>query len=399
MSSEPIEIFHPRLGRLLVSGWTFGSIGKILKTNLQDKDGADFARGFFSLLARKVDEDAPLTDAAMQAGQPLVLAELNALTEEDLDQLACAYLNGECGSIGHEAKGDEPPDDETHLGCLARRIKRQIEMCEESRKLFAQQFGKLSLSENLTQSLFKTSNLANTLERMIPVEALSGASLLGIGDSMFKMGIPGIDAAFPSGGLPPIPKAPPPIQGFKPPPNPIHETNNLLESVSHDIDKLAENIGTMVAISQQQAALIQSLSETATLALAEAASSSEETRKSAKLTEKSTRLAKIGVWVAVFAIVISVGISLYAISDSHSIALDNGRQMDELISVVRESVRSAQGKGTENSDLVNELIETQRKVSDDLNASLLQLRKRDTDKTVQKRQATKGEVGPKRKQD
>ncbi len=361
--TEPVEIAETPFGRLFVSRWNFGAIQKAMKAELSGVSGADFVRGFFATLARRVSADASLTSEAFDAGERVPESELASISEMELERLAAAYLGGDGGTFVHEEEGSEPPDGETATGRLERIAKRNIESMEESARRFVERFGKFNLGAGLSESFLRTANLADGLERLIPRGLLGDGRSVTMGDALNSATKVGTAVVRPVDPLEHL-------RDITLPPNPIHETNDLLGDVS-------DNIGRMVAISEQQAALIQSLSETASLALAQAASSSAQAEISAQLAERSTRLTKYGVLVAILAIGVSVAVSGYAISDARRLADETDRRLVEVIGAVKGGTEAIDGVRDRLDASSREAIEAQVATGKAIADAIRQLRPAD----------------------
>ena len=287
-------------------------------------------------LARRVPDDASVTSEAYKAGEAIGEEELAALSDDDLDRMAGKYLQGDDGQFMREAGEEATSPDELSSERLRRLALSSMAMTEESSRKLAEKFGSFKLSPGLHKSIMQTATIANGLGQLLPHGLLGDLSKIS---AFSKLGEAlGADSAA-MAVVRPVDR--PLLSALRPPPNPIHQTNNLLEGVSEGIGRLTEDIGKMVAISEMQAALIQSLSETATLALVEAASSSQKAEKSAELAERSTRLTKYGVWAAIAAICVSAAVSGFAIRDQERLSDETDHRLLGLIDAVKESTQAS----------------------------------------------------------
>lgn len=377
MLSGPIEIIDGRLGRLLVSAWNVGAIMAVTEARLGDLRGANFVRGFLAELARRPSAEAPADYDAYERGKRVPRREIDGLSDGELETLAQAYLEGEEGHLREKDDGPAPAG-ETAVDRLCRLAVKDAKTFEETNKRLAERFAGLTVSSALKDSLARTAGIAKGLEGLIPrnllalprIGAIVGPS--GIGQTVAR--------AIPSAAVTPVVTMAPgaaleqtsrktTIPKLELPPDPGHKTNKLLKGVSEGIDQLNGDIARMLKISEQQAALIQSLSETATLALGEAASSSADAKKSAELAKEATAFTKYSVVVAVVAIVLSGLVSAFAIWDTRRIAAENDLSTKELIDAVREGTRVGQAVQSEIAEQTKAFVGTHAALSSNISGN------------------------------
>lgn len=379
--SEPVEIVSERLGRLLVSAWNVGAIMAVSEAKLAAIDGPDFVRGFFAELSRLVPVGIPVSDEAYEQGRRIPRSEFDRLADEEIELLATAYLSGDDGYLRDEG-GEAAHEDEAATARLRRLAVSSVTTLEEGSKRIAEKFAGLTLSPALRTSLERTAGIATRLSGIVPKNPMGLAALgrtpgmLAIGEALAAArGMPSL-AASSAERLAPgeaLERSSLKVPPLRLPPNPAYETNSLLAGVSEGIAQLRGDIAEMLAISQQQRLLVEALSETATLALGEAASSSADAKRSAELAERSTALTKHSVLVAVAAILISCAISWFAISDARRIAAENDVSTRELIQAVREGTRvgaEVREGITEQSRLAKELVEAHSASSKEIRAAV-----------------------------
>lgn len=373
----PVRLSHPSLGAMLCPGWTYGVLSRFEKDRLGELDANACFRRFLLAFARRVEDDVDPTPDSRRAGQPLSRDEVEGLSPGDLDDLALQYLSSPACSLDHDddaSVGGERPAER-----FLRLARASLDEFRVAMSRTAEKFGSVVMSDNLRNLVNQTSAISKRLEDLVrvPKEVTEAFERLKVPSGLKAMaeaarsageGIPALsirDLGIPIADTEAQKERLFRLSDIR---NPVFDTNKLLEG-------MAANSEQMVEVARLQADLIQSLADTATQALAEAASSSEKASQSAKLAEDSTRLAKVGVWVAVIALLVSVGVSLYAISDAREIAEGDDRQMRELIEAVKEVAKAGAESGAETAARIGDFAEAQRNSAGAVAAALDRLRK------------------------
>lgn len=376
----PVRLSHPSLGAMLCPGWTYGVLSRFEKDRLGELDADACLRRFLLAFARRVEENVDPTQDSRRARKPLSEGEVEGLSPADLDDLALQYLSSPACSLGRD-DGASPMDGVRPAERFLRLARASLDEFRVAMARTAEKFGSVVMSDSLRNLVNQTSAISKRLEDMVrvPKEVAEAFERLKVPPGLKAMaeaarsvgeGTPALsirDLGIPIADTDAQKERLFRLSDIR---NPVLDTNKLLEG-------MVANSEQMVEVARLQAGLIQSLADTATQALAEAASSSEKASRSAKLAEDSTRLAKVGVWVAVIAILVSVGVSLYAISDAREIADGDDRQMRELIEAVKEVAKSGAETGTETAARIGDLADAQRKTAVAVAAALERLRKDD----------------------
>ncbi len=376
----PVRLSHPSLGAMLCPGWTYGVLSRFEKDRLGELDADACLRRFLLAFARRVEENVDPTQDSRRAGKPLSEGEVEGLSPADLDDLALQYLSSSACSLGRD-DGAATMDGVRPAERFLRLARASLDEFRVAMARTAEKFGSVVMSDSLRNLVNQTSAISKRLEDIVrvPKEVTEAFERLKVPPGLKAMaesarsageGIPALsmrDLGIPIADTEAQKERLFRLSDIR---NPVLDTNKLLAG-------MAANSEQMVEVARLQADLIQSLADTATQALAEAASSSEKASRSAKLAEDSTRLAKVGVWIAVIAILVSVGVSLYAISDAREIAEGDDRQMRELIGAVKEVAKSSAETGIETAVRIGDLAEAQRKTAAGVAAALERLRKED----------------------
>lgn len=393
----PISLEHQSLGRLLAQQINTDVIAMLRKAG--DVDGTEFFRHFLASSARKISSDAGAGMEAFKVGTPLTSEEIAALSPEEIEELAGQYI---ASRAAWQIRKDEGPEGNADRVLAA--AKRILEEHDAASDKFRKKIEAMGVSDDLKALMEKTSQASRSLsdilgptrslsdilgpthslqeairkatfappisdalkaalepsqalkaamdamknpamtaamdavrraEEMVPSylrDLLDTSKSIDLGDMGFSAGLPGGDGSFPREPKDALPRMP----RIEIPRNPVFDTNAILRQVSDDIER-------MVELSDRQSQLIQLLSETANLALGEAASSSAEAKRSAELAKEATTFTKWSVVVAVIAIVLSGAVSGFAILDARRIAEGNDVMANELIEAVREGTRVSQG--------------------------------------------------------
>lgn len=404
----PISLEHPSIGRVLVSQINTDVIAMLRQAG--GVDGTEFFRRLLALSARKGgSEEAASGIAAYKQGTALTSEEIAVLSPEEIEELAGQYLASKAAWQVRDDEGVE--GNAERLLAAAKRISAEHDASSERIRKKIEAMG---VSDDLKAMMAKTSEASRALSDILgPSNALRDAmrqatSLPQMSDAL-KAALepsPGMKALMEAAQTPAMtavmeaalkaeklispsvgdlidrtkgmdlgriealgpfhdasgvfPREP---EGFHPtmpkieiPRSPIFDTNAILRRVSGDIER-------MVEISERQSQLVGLLSDTANLALGEAASSSAEAKRSAELAKEATTFTKWSVVVAVFAVFLSVAISGFAIWDTRRIAEGNDAMTKELIEAVREGTRVSHG--------VQQEIKEQEKAAEERTKALL----------------------------
>jgi len=307
LKTEPLEIRDEELGRILCKPWTVGTYREVLGLLKDNQSPDEFVSAFFECVGRAVPDDVPATRESFDAGTPITANQLSALSDEARDRLAAAYLAAEpmvsesSGSQGPDKTGAKPENTlkprPTEL--LTSRARNEHTLSsKEIRKVL----GSVSLGRGLSDTFLKLNLASDAIRRQLqplsamPMDALSNAMKNA---EILNRVIPSLSPRMAE--IIPSTMINNEIPRLEIPPNPVYQTNKSLAQVQEELSQLVD-------VAQLQAALIQSLSDTARDTLQQAIQSTGEARA-------ATRIARFSIWVAIIAVVASSVIGVYAIMD------------------------------------------------------------------------------------
>jgi hypothetical protein len=358
----PIEIRDATLGRMLFARQNVGTTRKTWALLKEAEHADQFASEYFAAIARSVSDDAPISKASYESGAQLSVDQFLGLNDAARDAISAAYLAGEPelsrGPIVPASVSDEisaqPPEASTperQTETFAKTVRRYHTINTEALNKALRDMRGASAVEATMASLTSASALVRdqlasvslpnlralpgqaaldsilaglpgersrlALEAALPgataaqrmLDSISGAKALGdvsmthLADSIQKQ-TKQLGHILPS-ELQPVPMSlvSRPLD-LSLPPNPILKTNKTLEQVQCELDKL-------VTITNSQAQLTQSLFDTAKATLQQAITYGKEARD-------ATRYTRIGVWVAMATLVISIVIAIWATLDNRA---------------------------------------------------------------------------------
>lgn len=331
---DPLFVETEGLGTIVLSHWSVRAmreISKILEGELSGS--ADFARQFIEKLGRTPSFDEKSAEK-YENGTPI--QDVASLTQKDLELVANSYIAKYKNSILHWVSSEEGERDEfalekeeseSPLEYFLRIVRLSVERsAEQSRKLFEKMasFGAAkSVIEQFNKNQFKIGSIADRINDIQKTYAFPSA----IEPMVFEM-----------------PEVPP---------NPVHETNDLLKSQAAQLRGLSE----LLAAQGEQAVLLN-----------------DQTGLLIGQSNESSRQAKIGIWVAAAGIFISTIVSGYAIYRGIESSEESSRSANELVAIERKNneleirlsellrelnsrMETENIKNSDNTELLNQLRE------------------------------------------
>lgn len=309
--SDPLEFWTDRLGRILVSHWSIGAVGKVsevLKKDIQSSEA--FVKAFIRELGRFPGEGQTVSEE-YNAGNPIDSTE--ELTDSDLTRFAQDYIakfrhqilswvtyseDGEPAAEAEKKKGESDKDFFYRL--ISKSVTKQLEQ-----------------SKKLHESLGFFGASSGLFDQYSENQARIGA----LGSKMRHLSSAPIVEPHHHLNLREMPE------------NPVYRTNELLQEQAKKFDVLRDLLESQA----EQAVLLNNQTD---LLLKDAARSSAQT--------------KVGIWVAAGGIVLGSLMSGYSIYDSKvsgeqlsSLSENTIAQNEQSIKVQKETLEKLEMIGAE----------------------------------------------------
>ena len=304
---KPIEVETSSLGKLLLDHWSLSTMAKAETFNtLKNGDIREFMEEFVSTFARKYDETIEDLREAFESGEKI--DNVKEIPTKDFETIATVYVSKELNNlIPHFSENDDDYETlakennelkvrysgETNQEYLRRLVNASIKGIRIINNNFAKKIA--GLAGKWQEPLIKNSKALNNLDMQI--------------NSIRSIGIP-------------------PIPFIE---NPINQSNAYLKNVTVLLEKLT-------LLTDAEIAQAKLLNDKTTSLLEAAAESGQQ--------------AKISVFIATFAILISAGMSLWSIIESK----ESSQSTTETLVTLREIEETYKAKLSSDMKDINKSI-------------------------------------------
>lgn len=329
----PLFLETEGLGTIALCPWNSRTTHEILRVLEKEvKNPKDFLRNFVATLGR-ISFSGEKTAEMYENGIPI--EDASSLTHDDLEKIASSYIEKYKNSILHwvsseEGERDElvfnKEEDESTLEYFLRIIRLSVEKSAEKSKRLLEEMTTLASSksvfEKFSENQFKIGSIADHINDIQNTYAFPSALELR------EFEVPDF------------------------PPNPVYETNELLNRQSAQLRGLSE----LLAAQGEQAVLLN-----------------DQTGLLIGQSNESTRQAKTGIWVAAAGVFLSTIVSGYAIYRGMDSSSESSRLADELVAIGKNNNELIKGL----NELLQELnarVDAERIKSGDNTELLNQLR-------------------------